>query len=874
MHFSLPNPAVKIVAFLILFFQSADAQQAYFVDGYHGGVYGHYPRWKTKFIVDELRKHPDWKINLEIEPETWDSVRAYDPEAYAEFKNALTDSMTSRRIEFVNPSYGQSYLYNISGESVIRQFSIGIKKIKDHFPSADFLTYSSEEPCFTSALPQLLKSFGFKYAVLKNPNTCWGGYTRAFGGEKVNWVGPDGSSIPTVTRYNVEALQPGSTWQTIAWANTTDYIKACLNSGIVHPVGMCLQDAGWRGGPWLNSAFTKDVNNLYQPSQYIRWRDYFENIISSSPAKSWKFSQEDVLVSLVWGSQVLQQLAQQVRAAENKLVVAEKLSALHTVFTWAAYPELVINNAWRTLLLAQHHDCWIVPYNGKPGNTWADKTKRWTDFTNQKSDSIVAASLATPATKSALLNDQSVYVYNTTASARKEVVSIPLTDNSADIRIVDNNGKEVPSQTSVNTKEMLFIAEVPSVGFATYQFKQNNSRPPVKASTVSKKKNLYVVDTDIYQLVINASKGGTVQSLKAKKLHNREFVDVKHERSFNELRGFFYEENKFHSSREQSASVTVLEDGPIRTKIMIEGRIGEHPFTQTLTLNQGDPKIDINLRIDWSGNPGIGQYDQSKNFKAENPKKAFYNDKYKLLALFPVNFASSKIFKDAPFDVTESKLENTFFDRWDSIKNNVILHWVDLEDKNGDYGMALLTDHTTSYAFGKDHPLGLTIQYSGKALWGRDYKITGPTTLHYALVPHAGKWDKAGISNLSNKWNEPLISVVSSDKAEQRSRSWLAMPEGWELSALQKDGEDILLRIFNGAATEGNGQLIIDGLIKQATLVELNGEVIRNAPVTQQDGKTLIEISLPRFGIRTLKMKTSIPLTTLHEHNAKEQAVD
>ena len=856
MRITFAHPAVSMLALLILSFQLTTAQQAYFVDGYHGGVYGHYPRWKTRFIVEELRKHPDWKINLEIEPETWDSVQSYDPEAYAQFKIALTDSATSGRIEFVNPSYGQSYLYNISGESIIRQFALGIKKIKEHFPSVDFLSYSSEEPCFTSALPQLLKSFGFKYAVLKNPNTCWGGFTRPFGGEKVNWVGPDGSTIPTVTRYAVEALQPGSTWQTIAWANTSDYIKACLDANITHPVGMCLQDAGWRGGPWLNSAWTKDVKNLYQPSQYVRWRDYFQNISKQAPANSWKFSQEDVLVSLVWGSQVLQQLSQQVRAAENKLVVAEKLSALHGVFNRSRYPDNILNSAWRTLLLAQHHDCWIVPYNGKPGNTWADKTKRWTDFTNRISDSLIAASLATPATKSALLNEQSVYVYNTTASARKEVVSIPLKDNTTDIRIVDNNGKEVPSQTSLSKKEMLFLAEVPSVGFATYQFKKSSSRPPAKAGTVSKKKNLYVVNTDIYQLVINASKGGTVQSLKAKKLGNKEFVNAAQERSFNELRGFFYEQNKFISSTDHPAVITILEDGPIRTNIKIEGRIGEHPFTQTLTLYQDDPKIDVDLRIDWSGNPGIGQYDQSKNFKAENPEKAFYNDAYKLLALFPVNFTSPKIVKDAPFDVTESKLDNTFFNRWDSIKNNVVLHWVDLEDKNGDYGMALLTDHTTSYAFGKDHPLGLTIQYSGKALWGRDYKITGPTTLHYALVPHAGKWDKAGISNLSNQWNEPLIAVVSSDKAGRRSRSWLTMPEGWELSALQKDGEDILLRIFNGAGTEGKGQLTIDGLIKQAALVELNGEVIRNATVTQQEGKSLIELSLPRFGIRTLKLKT------------------
>src|SRR5690606_15051318 len=103
--------------------KTAPAQTAYFIDGYHGGVYGHYPRWQTRFMVEQLIKHPDWKINLEIEPETWDSVKVYDPEAYNRFKSALDNPAFRDRIEIVNPSYGQSYFFNTSGESIIRQFA-------------------------------------------------------------------------------------------------------------------------------------------------------------------------------------------------------------------------------------------------------------------------------------------------------------------------------------------------------------------------------------------------------------------------------------------------------------------------------------------------------------------------------------------------------------------------------------------------------------------------------------------------------------------------------------------------------------------------------------------------------------------------------
>ena len=159
---------IYIILLTVFFYANVYSQQAYFVDGYHGGIYGHYPvKWKTQFIVDQLAMRPDWRICMEIEPETWDTVRVQTPEAYLRFK----EMATSNQVEFTNPTYAQPYCYNISGESIIRQFQYGIAKINKHFPGVDFVTYSVEEPCFTSCLPQILKQFGFKYAVLKCPNT-------------------------------------------------------------------------------------------------------------------------------------------------------------------------------------------------------------------------------------------------------------------------------------------------------------------------------------------------------------------------------------------------------------------------------------------------------------------------------------------------------------------------------------------------------------------------------------------------------------------------------------------------------------------------------------------------------------------------------
>ncbi|MEX2594492.1 MAG: glycoside hydrolase family 38 C-terminal domain-containing protein, partial [Anditalea sp.] len=850
-----------IIVFFMLLTTQSFSQKAYFIDGYHGGVYGHYPDWNTRFMVEMLAKNPDWKINLEIEPETWDTVMVKDPAAYSDFKALFADQSLTGRIDYVNPSYGQSFLYNTSGESIIRQFSYGMKKVREHFPSAVFTNYSSEEPCFTSALPQILKSFGYKYASLKNPNTCWGGYTRAFGGELVNWVGPDGTKLLTVPRYEIEALKPKSTWETIANRNSLDYVQAAFSYGIAHPVGMTLQDAGWRQGPWLG-----DGKGSYQPTEYKTWRDYIENISVKTPEQDWRFSQEDVLVSLVWGSQVLQRLAQRIRVSENMVVTAEKLAAMAVAYRGVSWPKSSFDDAWRNLLLAQHHDCWIVPYNGRPGNTWADKVATWTGVTNQKSDSVMRQSMI----KLAAVGGQSggskyIRVFNTLGTRRSEFVTVTLPSgwDTGKARVLDSNKEEVPSQVISTlaevSKKILFRADVPSIGYNTYQLQRQKPSGMKGASVSVLADGTYKVETDLYSIILDPSKGGTVTSLVAKALGNREFVDQLADRRFNELRGNFYRDGGFHSSTQNAAKIRIVEEGPVQIRLEIKGTIAGHPFAQEFTVSQGERRIDLSVRIDWEGNPGIGnEYAQSVPWQNEDNRKAFYNDQDKLLALFPLNLKSQKVYKDAPYDVTESRLGDTFFTTWDSIKNNVVLNWVDVTDGLNSYGMALLTDHTTSYAHGVDHPLGLTLQYSGIGLWGRNYRITGPTEVTYALIPHKGKWDNSGIWTEGTRWNEPLVAMLTdaAPLANGTSRSMVSVSGvGLEVGTLLFDGPDLLVRLFNVEGEDDTQKISFDGKSDRVDLVELNGDLVESLRV-ENDGtaRTAVTVSVPRFGIRTLRL--------------------
>ena len=310
------------------------------------------------------------------------------------------------------------------------------------------------------------------------------------------------------------------------------------------------------------------------------------------------------------------------------------------------------------------------------------------------------------------------------------------------------------------------------------------------------------------------------------------------------------------SSADSSAQVEIVENGPLRISVLVKGRIAGNSYSQVITLAQGQPRIDIRLNIDWKGNPGIGQDTKPGTYRIEWPAKAFYDDRNKLLALFPLNLKQQKVYKNAPFDVTESKLKNTFFNSWDSIKNNVILNWVDITDKDDQYGMALFTDHTTSYAHGEDFPLGLDIQYSGMGLWGRNYGINGPTQINYALIPHAGKWDKAGIWAKGTEWNEPLIAVVSDKHPQQMSRSLVKVPAGYDVSAINFDGNDMLVRFFNtGLATPE--KITFGCQSTKAMLTELDGREGGELTLSKQAHQISTMIAIPKFGIRTIKLKNA-----------------
>lgn len=831
---------MSVFVFVLLSAEVKAQQQPYFVDGYHGGVYGHYPlEWKTRFIVDQMEQHPEWRISLEIEPETWDSVAVHTPVDY----RRMQELVKSPRVEFTNPTYAQPYAYNISGESLIRQFQYGIRKINEHFPDVDHLTYAVEEPCFTSALPQILSQLGYKYASLKCPNTCWGGYTAAFGGETVNWIGPDGSSILTSPRHEVEELQKGSVWQTTAWGNQPDYLKACREAGIEHVVGMCFQDAGWKNGPWIGYG-----SKTRGGSKYVTWREYFEMLGIERSEQDYHFTQEDVRPALMWGSQVMQRIGRQVRRSENIIPQAEKMATMATLLSPSyTTPQEKIDEAWRTLMLAQHHDSWIVPYNGlHRRGTWADWIREWTRSADRNAMEVIQSAQNEIAGTTAQTNNTAVLrVWNTQPYARHEAVRVALPKEwrGYEVEVQDSEGNRFGA--FLGRGNLVFDAQVPAFGYATYRLIRTDRRVERRRGDIEQSTT---IENDLYRIVVDAEKGGVIRELICKQT-GENWVDSE-SAGWGELKGYFLTQKKFRSSTETPAKVTTGRWGNVGEWMMIEGEISSHPFTQFIVLYKNSPVIDVELRIDWQEDEAIGEFRQ-RNAWSTN-RRACYDDRYKLTLLFPMPFEKATLDKNAPFDVCRSQLENTHFGKWDEIKHNVILHWVDVAERGeNNRSLALMTDHTTSYSFGKGEALGLTVQYSGAGLWGRKYPITEATRINYALIPHRGDWDEAGIEQIRAMRAEPLMSSLH-EEAEMTSASLMELSgKGYELVAAYPSEEGIVVRLYNAAADEEPQRLMLGFEAEKVEQVDLNGKTTDQMEVKTRKGKSSFEVQMPRFGFRT-----------------------
>ena len=495
-----------------------------------------------------------------------------------------------------------------------------------------------------------------------------------------------------------------------------------------------------------------------------------------------------------------------------------------------------------------------------------------------------------------ILEGQWVRVFNTVGTSRVDIVEMALATDpgTQSFRVIDDQEKEVVAQIvpvrsyqadkSLNAATVLFRARTPAVGYSTYRVEPVYGRGSSVGADVKQlspgrgmsgtvyettsvigvngahagiePNGSIAIETDLYQIRLDPARGGAVTSLFSKDM-NKEFCDPSSEHLFNEYRGYFITEEKWASSAENSARVEIIENGPVRVRIRIAGKILGRPYSSTMTVVQGLRRIDFLVSFDFGKEIFIGDPFFSKGGHAGTQRRSHHNSYFKLQAFFPVSVRNQTLYKNSAYDVCKSENEDTFFTHWDSIKHDIIVNWVDVIDERKQHGLALLSDHTGSYAHGKDHPLSLVLAWGYVGAYYGDCPLSGEHEAAYALIPHSGNWEQAKLSQEAAHWNEPLLAQIMKGKPKtgDETRSLVIVSgDGVETPTLLVEGKNLLVRLFNAAGDDSQRTVSLAMKPARVELVELDGRTIKKLPIERTaEGRYAVRLSMPQFGIRTLR---------------------
>jgi len=323
------------------------------------------------------------KGNVNFDGIGYEKMAAECPEALAELRDAVQKGI----IEPVGCSYGQPYGLFHGGESNIRQFTFGVRSVLRLLgvrPQA----FWEEEFYFFPQLPQILKSCGFECA---NLFFQWTWHTPEIPRENcalILWEGIDGTRIPTLPRNDLNLHQwpedfgplfdshllkeldrPAITqWIELMpskdWMCRSEVLLPKLKELLAHPqyeivpgtmsevVGALLPSPSGRGAGGEGHS-ESDVRIEPAPLTPLP-----EGEGERLPIRA--YTPDDVWHGMTLGKNA-DRHPRTSRRVEQTILAAESISALAGLFgrpyaSWDVYPTWELDEAWRELLAAQHHD--------------------------------------------------------------------------------------------------------------------------------------------------------------------------------------------------------------------------------------------------------------------------------------------------------------------------------------------------------------------------------------------------------------------------------------------------------------------------------------------------------------------------------------
>ena len=331
-----------------------DNKKMYIMTYDHGG----FVLWQDKVsrqlkqAIEWLEKYPDFKIGLDYEAFTFDEMAQTAPE----IMQIIAENLKKHpgRFGLGSTTYGQPLSLFISEESNVRQLTYAIRSNLKHFGQTPPV-YCISEFALNNQSPQLLKLAGFTAAIMRTHVMNYG-YQRDFDSAYGNWIGRDGTAIPAIPSYIGEGVGFCNTtldnWIITRWPHGSDYSLEDF------------QKKFEKYEPLLASRYDDLTLRHEELVEDALKHDNWEFVlledlpgIYGEPKDELRTDDNDFHGKMPWGY-CGSEIFNGCRAAEVNAAVAERVNAMAVALGGASQQEK-LEQAWKNVLVAQHHDVTI-----------------------------------------------------------------------------------------------------------------------------------------------------------------------------------------------------------------------------------------------------------------------------------------------------------------------------------------------------------------------------------------------------------------------------------------------------------------------------------------------------------------------------------
>ncbi|MCL6430728.1 MAG: hypothetical protein K6V36_07675 [Anaerolineae bacterium] len=758
-------------------YQLAAGTPIYLLDGFHGGI----PFWDWLLPQEGLWASFLWPavggallrrglpVTLELDGYTFEALAERSPGTLVGLREAVARGC----VELVNGTYAQPFLDTLSGEMVVRQLWYGLRAIEQAF-GARVTAYASQEPCFCAQLPQILRSFGYRWALVR---THWAafGCEPAFDAPLVRWRGPDGSELPAVPRHSWQGYesrkeaQPGVVRGTLSGAHASHwsaadlagYHEAAAQQGTAPALLSKLEDLAPLDAPTPQAPILARTEGVRLSSL----ASYCEAVLGDRPLESlpsWQPAPDGFCLTLPWGLEGDRLLAAR-EAAEAALQLAERAAAVAFALGGTdAGAEL--EPAWKKLLLGQHHDLQVCG--------------PWRSAAHGKSMSAVGCDLCGEAAAGAhgvlrralafLLRQgepagllrQPVVVFNPHPRPLRALVHVP--ERGA----LYTGGTPLPAQP--DGEGMLVLCELPALGWRILDL-----RPASAAAEPGPADGLYGEG----RLSAACSEGRlTIWMGDRLLLHDGLALSY----ALGGTRFF---------SRAEPGAWEVVGTGPLFTRWRARGSLGEIRFSQELTLYRHLPRIDIETVLDFGDGALAGP-------QPEDGEGYYTRDEEKVCVLLPLGRGT--LLRSLPFLIAEARA-----------RRFAMTGLAAVEGEDG--SLALLTPGSRGCVYDPDQGLLQLVLAWSPRRWiydgGGRPVLHGRHTFRCALLPYEQREEALAGAEL---YRLPPVAIVAEERGPVGAgeRSLLEIgPAMIRLSALFAHDGALYLRLWNASTAVANVEL-------------------------------------------------------------------